>query len=277
MKTKVLKSGIFVMAALLLLAACSAADANPSAPAAVGQEGFDSPEEAVAAYLEGLRDLDFDRMLNAFAVETYVEHFDLESFLDWLRIYDLRGVTMLPDAGGLATAINIEIRRGEVTHWIRAHYIFLTHPELVMDRDYPEDIRIWHPIEEGGGADFVRAFSDVLNAPAFHNLEILGFIPPEHNELYASERNQENMARNAMVMGAEQLLSRIAVFELDGHKYFLMVDAVNYNGRWFLSRVGGNFAMAANISWDLNGLMMILPQYMDMVSDNVLGNLVTEW
>src|SRR5688572_23998283 len=53
-------------------------------PASVGAataegEGSSSAEEAVTAYTDALAAGDFDALLRAFAIETYVEHFDFDA------------------------------------------------------------------------------------------------------------------------------------------------------------------------------------------------------
>ena len=61
-------------------------------------DGFDSPEDAAKAYLEGLRDLDIPRMMSAFAVESYVENFNFEALLNMLRVYMTGFDIKLPNA-----------------------------------------------------------------------------------------------------------------------------------------------------------------------------------
>ena len=264
MKTKIVKLSVLVLAILLLLTSCSPSDANQTA---VAQTGFDSPEDAVVAYLEGLRDSSFDRMLGAFAVETYVEHFNLEAYLERLRVYHLH-VAPLPDANELTTAMNTEMRRGDVVREIRAQYLILTQSEL-------ESTLIPLQIEEGGAGDFIREFSGLLNAPELHTLEILGFIPPENiSEIYASEQNQENKARNAQFLGADRLVSRIAVFELDGNKYLLFVEAVSYDDRWYLAQFGGNAGALVALPIGLHGLVNMSYWYADEFFGELLESMI---
>lgn len=43
--------------------------------------GFDSPEEAVTAYLEAMQEGDVQGMLSTFAIETYVDNVDAQTYL----------------------------------------------------------------------------------------------------------------------------------------------------------------------------------------------------
>ena len=47
--------------------------------------GFDTPEEALACYMEGLKNLDFEQMLSAFAWETQAEHYSIDMFFNRVK------------------------------------------------------------------------------------------------------------------------------------------------------------------------------------------------
>ena len=77
----------FILVGLFLFGACSTNEVDQPADSVhfdiaeetehiTEEQGFRSPEEAVVAYLEGLRELDFGQMINAFSVEAHVENFD---------------------------------------------------------------------------------------------------------------------------------------------------------------------------------------------------------
>jgi len=279
-------SALLLVSVLIIgLVACTGQpEADVSSPVAAEQTGFDSPEDAVIAYLEGLRDSDFGRMLNTFAIGVYVEHFDLESFLERLRVY-LAHQALFPNTNEFITAMNIEMRRGEVAGAIRMQYFALTtQGERVGNlSDLAEEIAdqfdLFRPwlIEAGEAGNFVQAFSELLNAPELHTLEILGFIPPETVELHTHEQNQEIIVRMAEFMGADQLVSRIAVFELDGIKYMLFVDIASYGGRWFLTHFGGNVSNLIGIPPLLHGLVSESSWYADAFFDELLRSMITEW
>lgn len=51
--------------------------------------GFDTPQEAAAAYLEGLKTCDTERMLGTFAVESYARNFDFQAYMEYMQSYVL--------------------------------------------------------------------------------------------------------------------------------------------------------------------------------------------
>jgi hypothetical protein len=140
-----------------------------------------------------------------------------------------------------------------------------------------EDIQIREVIEESGVSDFIQELGEALSVPDLYTLDILGFIPPENNELYILELNQENIARIAEYMGAEELVSRTAVFEIGGRKYMLFVEVANYNGRWYLTEFGGNLAIIIGMPRNLYGLVFLPQENMDSFYDELMENIVTEW
>ena len=143
-------------------------------------EGFNTPEDVVITYLEGLRDSDFDRMLETLPIDISLGLMLVDNFI---------------------TQLNNLLERFEL------------------------------PIEPY----------------EFQSLEIIGFIPPEAvSEQYLSEANQEILLRLAELLGVEQLVSRIIIFELGGEKFAMIVDVADFGGSWYLADFGGSFGRLLN-------------------------------
>ena len=237
------KVSVGIMAVLLSISLVACSTAKPSeTPTASGNglsltvegAGFDSPEDAAKAFLEGLRDADLDRMISTFAVESYAGNYDFEAGLNRMRVYHPSQEMKIPNANELAAAMNIESRRNSVANMLLRQYLFLCNPELDQSQPYML-------ADETEASKFTAQLNNNLNAPKFQTLKLLGFIPPEAiSDQYLSEQNQYNIARQAEVCGADQRVSRIAVFELSGNEYMLCLDAVDYGGKWYIAQLGGN-------------------------------------
>lgn len=240
---------IFMLAPILLLMAvgCGNETGESSTSSAIG---FNSPEDAVVAYLEGLRDSDLDRMINAFAIEIYIENYDFEAFSNRMRWHSPMQDVRMPNINEFVTAMNIENRRATIIDGIIFQYIFLSYPEF--------DALSVTFIDEGEESDFVREFSDNLNDLDLSSIEIIGFIPPEAlTELYQSEINQNNIANQTGIVGVGELVNQVAAFELDGNKYLLAVEVGNYNGQWYLLNLGGNVSALLGIGVYQQGIMPV--------------------
>ena len=214
MGMKKVKWAVFIVAGIFLLAACSNQSAESS-----------SPEAAVVAYLEGLRDGDFDCML-----------------------------AVLPDEQAIAAN--------------REYFIALgTPPAGLTDENYS--------LEEIDGFIaylnwLLEHFQSPLSPYDFQSLEVVGFIPEEYfGEIYLSERNQYVLSNQAQRWGADQLVSRVAIFELGGKRYMMFVDVANFGGEWRILMFGGNLSMLLGMSWQARGI--IPPEFVDEFASEFLG------
>ena len=184
------------------------------------QVGFDSPEEAVIAFLEGVRDSDLDRMTAA--------------------VFD--------DSHDGVHALEVSF------FYAFFLYFYLTEDFLSDDfqmEDFHENLQI----------DDLQ-FLTGTGPSEFQSLEILGFIPPEtFTELYLSESNQTNLSNQAERLGADQLVSCVVLFELDGEKYMTFLDVADVDGRWRISQFNGNIGNLLFLAPMWQGI--IPPEFMD--------------
>jgi len=141
--------------------------------------------------------------------------------------------------------MNVEYRRGQVVDMIISQHLLLLLLEM-------EDMT--QRIEDAGL--FVNQFTEALNAPNFQSLELIGFVSPELlDEHYGSEMNQNNLALRAELIGASQQVSRVAVFELDGDRFLLFVDVVDYGGNWYIRYLGGNLSSLLGMAPFMQGIV----------------------
>ena len=213
------------------------------------ERGFDTPEEAIIAYLEGLRDFDMDKMLSAFAIEVFVENYDFEGNIERIGQYTPFAELGFPNANELVTSINAERRRGQIVDSIRFQYLALSREPWDGMPEIVEDARA-----------FTRGFEADLNRLDFQTMEILGFIPPEaFSDVFLDEANQENRARFANVFGVDEIVCLAVVFQLDGQRYIMLPWMGNYDGQWFLLHLGGNLSMIMGLSMHAAGTLP--PEY----------------
>ena len=241
-----LKSSNFPFSATVADAAIAA---KASAPVKSEGDGFDAPEDAAKAYLEGLRDGDLHRMISAFAIETFIEKASFEATLRWLRAYTPNG-DVLPNANEFVTSLSVENRRGSIVRIIRHQYFSLCGVGLNSAPQKMED--------EAHIGRFVDQFTKNLNKFKLPTLQVVGFVPPEKlSDKYSSERNQENLALIAETYGADRRVSGVAVFKLDGNMCALLFDADKYGDKWYLAGLGGNIAALMGVNAGLYGMIIV--------------------
>lgn len=238
---------------LMLVCACVPLVALAEATPYEGP-GWETPEAAVEMYLEGLREQDIAKMISAYAVETYVDHFDLQALLTRIGAYTTGMSPRLPNANPLLRDINVEARKNEIMQSIVLQLSAICTPEwdfltpTTFDRDH---------IDEETAA-FVEALGDAYNAVDYGALKILYFVPPESiSEHYASEKNQENLRANGAPYGADEVRSVIGVFTLGDMVCALCCDTMRYGEDWFLFRANGNIGALIGLTSASGGAVAV--------------------
>ena len=91
-------------------------------------EGYESPEEAVAAYLQAKKNGDAAGMLATFAIETYVENVDAQASLWRVRAF-MPGNSALPLGGDHQLQMAAAKRYAELANTLYYQWLALSWPE----------------------------------------------------------------------------------------------------------------------------------------------------
>jgi len=239
---------------LLVVCLCAPLFAHAAQPVYEGP-GWDTPEEAVLYYLEGLKEQDIGKMIGAYPVETTIDHFDLRAQLTRFRVYTMDMSPNLPNTSDLLRAINVDARRHEIVQSISHHMALL----CLSGQDFfqPPVSFAQETIDEEVDV-FVTALEDAFAAVDFGTLEVLLFVPPEViSETYASERHQENMQMRIAPTGADEMRSVVAFFIVDGRACVLACDAIRYGDRWFMANPYGSIASLIGLPAYTQGLVVL--------------------
>ena len=217
--------------------------------------GWDTPEEAVLHYLEGFKEQNLYKMIGAYAVETYVELFDLQAQLERITVYSMNMVPRMPNAGSLLRQINIETRKNEIVQSI----LWQISSACLPDQDFSAIIPFTGKENEETAAEFLGRITAAIESVDFSQLKFICFIPPELIvEVYASERNQKTMQAQSAHLHCLEVRSMIAVFTVSGNVGLLTCDAVRYDAGWFMLRTPGNSGWLLNLS-AMSGGVVVMP------------------
>ena len=216
--------------------------------------GFESPEDALGAYIQGLKDNDIDAMIAVFAVETYAENYSLIKMVDRMRAYQPT-IGYIPNVSDYSIRLNVEKRRSEIINAIRNNYLVLQGSRTVIGED--AYIPIMMKNEHESASDlvdslFVTDDSSFLGTIEFDN-EF--YDPAKLSDHYSTENNRENMKRQMAVFGGEDITSVVAKFYSNGKPVVLTADAVKYDDRWYLCTMGGNIGNIMGLSSYLSGMI----------------------
>lgn len=199
--------------------------------------GYATPEQAAVAYLTALKRGDADGMLAACAVETYADSFDLAAQIERLQVY-IPYSSLLPDSDAMSQALNASLRQAELSQAMRLQYQFLSANDSALTDGAP--IRLGDG--ESGQALLDRLYHSGLLS--FLNTMVIGdaIDPTVLSTRYESELNQANLARQAAILGAQELRS-VAIPVLFGSESLVFCpDVARYDGRWYIVNLQGNLA-----------------------------------
>ena len=210
-------------------------------------DGFDTPEEALTAYIEAFKKMDMNGMVSVYAMESFLENLDLEALVEKQQVYSFRTrYNYIPQENPYASALNLEKRRSWITDLVQQQYVTLSGSGLYTE--YP------------GMMIQVKDFGDVQNLldtifpekeqGFLENLNLMQFIDPgilSENDLSESFR-EKNIEENCSMYGAEDYQCVAASLQLDGKNWLITFDTIKYGGRWYLAEPGGIIGMQMGIT-----------------------------
>ena len=209
--------------------------------------GYDTPEDAVLAYLNGLSNGDASEMLSTFAIESYVEHQDPVSTLKRRKAFVPASRDGIPHDTEYAKSLVINARLGELVQYILYQYIELsTNAEgqiIALNEDYSLDDLLYQfkysPVNEWIG-----------------NVEFIEWINPANlSANFFTANNLSNIAVNAACAGADDFAELAAYIRLNGEDAIQLMECVKYNGRWYNLTLLSNLANILGLNAYSGGLL----------------------
>ena len=258
-------AGALVIAALVagLLAAgifrFSAGGLSKGAKGRAGIEGagYDSPEEALTAYAEALRDQDIDRLLSTFSVETYVDNYDAVKQAERLSAVQRPQIYEYPISNGeegFLRDIDVEKRIKMIISCVVYQVETLAYCNSGFDEDFDKifngEMLIGTP-----ESDFNYVFEMARDIPDLSSLEVVEAVSPEElSDLFADKANRDNLKKQRKIIAADDYTSAALIVEIDGEEYYLMMDAACYDGKWYNITPGGNLGALMGLPLQCGGL-----------------------
>ncbi len=210
-------------------------------------EGYDTPQQAAAAYLEGLKAHDMDQILRAFAVESYGEAYDLQAAMEESQGYIfLRQEVSFPPASELARALLCAGRKEKLEQDIRqqasALYLCSQYVSGTSEGRDEEGMGLdWEELPEKLGLETIRLLGEI---PAEEIAKACGGLKDAYKEL------DQKKARR---YGAQQVEPCALVFTCAGGKCVLFIETAQYDGKWYDSQLGNLLSQGVGLPVDLMG------------------------
>ena len=193
-------------------------------------DGFDTPEDAVLYYLAGLKNLNYEQMLRAFAWETLAAHYDFRAYLSYRRAYDPNStVPIIPFGEEPMLSANVEMLRGT-----EAACIYLSLAEFGNPAPF-EDRRTRVAIADEAEYDaYVNGFDPDRIAKLTEMGDVRFYTPDDITGGYFSKKAGEYYQPYNAAFGADEVRDLAAVADIRDETIGIAPVAARYGDRWYL-------------------------------------------
>lgn len=188
--------------------------------------GFSSPEEAITAYVEAMRDGDVDAMIKTFAIESYVDCYNLEDYMNTVYYYDYYNFEVnFPNSSAYQTQVNHYARLCTIIRQIRNGYYSLT------GIDNSRATQTFTRSEEKDIEKFLKNLEYPELDKELSRIKI-GKIFTEEDFDY-DEDGYSRAMENYSYLDVDDLCNLAIEFEFDKDTYYLFMLTAEINGNWY--------------------------------------------
>ena len=233
----------------LMLAAIPALGEGTETGAIEGP-GFDSPEEAVTAYLEAMKNGDARGMLSTFAIETYVSEMDAQAELARLGVFQPTVGIRMPLGGDYQRQVAVAARYGQLAERLTYQWMLFSWPEG-YEAFGDESITFQ---EDGDAEAFLTGLAENDAAARWQEMEVVGFVEPELMSTQYSDGAQSR-ARQAASYGCDEIVSVVAKLDIGGEEWYQCMDVACYGGKWYNLSFSGYIGALLGLSVYFGGLV----------------------
>ena len=213
--------------------------------------GYDSPEEAVTAYLEAMKKGDARGMLSTFAIETYVAEMDAQAYLERLGVFQPSYEIRMPLGGDYQRQVAVAARYGQLAESLAYQWMLFSWPEGYEEFGGTRVILT----EDGAVEAFLAGLAENDAAARWQEMEVVEFVEPaELSDMYLNESNQQNIARQAAIYGCDEIVSVAVKLDIGGEEWYQCMDVARYGGKWYNLSFSGNIGLLLGLSVYSGGL-----------------------
>ena len=206
-------------------------------------DGFATPEEALTCYMEGLKNLDFEQMLSAFAWETQMEHYDLQVFFERIRAYQPTIRPRMPSVNDFMFSANVNILR-----FNQADMIYRSIEAYILGEDAPAEAAKGSIVFQKDSDDvevFLNKFDNgrLEKLTQMTNIRCLSPDAVSDNK-FSNEINREIFIKQTAYYGADETVNLVGIADVGDETLYCCPTICRYGDKWYLVSVS---SMASNI------------------------------
>lgn len=213
---------------------------DQNSPAKYEGDGFDTPEDAALCYLAGIRNLDFDQILSAFAWETQADRFDYKAMITRAKGTDPTYIPGMPVCSNLSLTANTElIRDSSIIYICRALELYIN-DEITQSATYALSFK-----EENEFMEYLQR-CDNGRLEKLSEMKNIRFYTPDDatDGKFSIGRNPENFLKMTAQYGADEVVNLFITMDIGNETYVIAPSVARYGGRWYVVSIG---SMISNI------------------------------
>ncbi len=236
---------------LILMASAAMAESPAAQTARFEGDGYDTPEEAVLAYIDALNRADVHGMLATFAHESYIAHFDPELYIRRANsLFPSGMINETPVTDAFSADLVLHARYGNIITLILSQYTEYT-DSLNGETRAPMD-------QERIDTHFARYGQSFFHDPAGHveSAECLDTALLTRY-LSLSPLSRRNFALQYAYAGADDLADVAVYFRINGSDLIQCMTCARYDGRWYNLSLQGYTASILGVPASLAGLIRV--------------------
>ena len=222
-----MKRVIFILLALMLWVPCCFAERTADNDPRFEGQGYNTPENAVLAYIDAMNRGDVDSLVSTFAVESLVDNSDPEAVLERSRMFQYTMYHAIPASNQAVRSLLIYRRTAEITEGLYRQYLYY----CIDDPVAPATLR-----DKAEQERFLSRFDSSPAADAVGRIAFVEWISPLAIDMFSTAKSFENVARTYDVYGADDVACLIAHITIDGEDAVQFMDCIRYGDRWYNMR-----------------------------------------
>ncbi len=190
---------------------------------------YSTPEAAITAYLDGIKQQNVSAIFIASAVNEPAQQFDFQAYADRLQAMPLL-TSPAPAEYPFYVKMNRVRRQNEVLSQVRNLAYSLLSTETI------DGSMVANP-----GTERVQTFVTDVDPSRLSGIELVKIGTPSP-DLLSSTRFQENAAKQAAIYGADELTERVALLSFEDKDYLLGFTLLRYGDSWKIMYQTSNLA-----------------------------------
>lgn len=219
--------------------------------------GYDTPQEAVLAYIDAMRENDVAGMISTFAIETMVDHIDTYAYLDRIRMAHPISWQTFPLENNYTIQLAVYQRLTEIIKGLAQQNITYSSRGTEYAEAFAENASV--RLESVEDVDsFIAEMSSDRFVSALQTCEFVEWIDSNAlSELYNNEKNQENIDRTRKCYGMDEICHLNASLRMGGKDWLLFMECGRYGDKWYNSSLAGNVALLYGLNSYAGGLLSL--------------------